>query len=114
MPSRTQGDGGYVKLYRSLADWEWFKDVKTAHLWMYILLRANYEPSTFMGIKIRRGELLESQQSMAEATGLSRQSVRTALKHLKSTGEITYRVTRYGTHIKVHNYALYQDVPGRS
>ena len=105
-----QGEGGYVKSYRSLIDWEWFTDVNTAHLWTYILLRVNYEPSRFRGIEIKRGEMLESIGTIAKRTGLSVKSVRTALKHLESTGEVACQRARYGMRISVLKYAIYQDV----
>ena len=106
-----QGEGGYVKSYRSLIDWEWFTDVNTAHLWTYILLRVNYEPSRFRGIEIKRGEMLESIGTIAKRTGLSVKSVRTALKHLESTGEVACQRARYGMRISVLKYTLYQDAP---
>lgn len=108
MGRRIQGENGYIKLYRSTLDWEWFDDGPTTRLWIYILLRANYEPDNYRGIELNRGEFLATQAEMAEATGLSRQSVRSALNHLKSTGEIDTEVTRYGTLVTVHKYAIYQ------
>lgn len=104
-----QGENGYVKDYRSTVDWEWFTDVNTAHLWEYIRLRVNYEPSRFRGMVIRRGEMLESIPVIASKTGLSVQNVRTALKHLKMTGEIECNVTRYGLLIFAVKYAFFQD-----
>ena len=105
-----QGDGGYVRDYRSTVNWEWFTDVNTAHLWEYIRLRVNYEPSRFRGIEIRRGEMLESMATIAARTGMSVQSVRTAISHLKSTGEITCKSTRYGMLICAVKYAFFQGV----
>lgn len=106
-----QGENGYVKDYRSTVDWEWFTDVNTAHLWEYIRLRVNYEPSRFRGIEIRRGEMLESLPTIAKNTGLSIKSVRTALNHLKSTGEVACKRTRYGMLIFAMKYAFFQDRP---
>ena len=103
-----KGEGGFVRDYRSTIDWEWFTDVNTAHLWEYIRLRVNYEPSRFRGIEIRRGEMLESIPTMALNTGLSQRKVRTALKHLKSTGEVTCKATRYGMLIYAVKYAFFQ------
>lgn len=104
-----QGEGGFVKDYRSTIDWEWFTDPNTAHLWEYIRLRANYEPSRFRGMEIGRGEFLESLSMIALRTGLSVKSVRTALEHLKNTGEVACKPTRFGMLISVVKYALYQD-----
>ena len=103
-----QGEGGFVKDYRSKLDWEWFTDPKTAHLWEYICLRVNYEPSRFRGIEIRRGEMLESIKTISKNTGLSEKNVRTALEHLKSTGEVACKPTRYGLLINAIKYAHFQ------
>ena len=103
-----QGEKGYIKSYRSLLDWEWFTDGNTLRLWVYILHRANYEPSRFRGIEIGRGSFLESLETISHNTGMSKQSVRTAIKHLISTGEITRKLTRYGMLISVVKYDIYQ------
>lgn len=99
---------GFIVLHRKLLDWEWFSDPATAQVWTYLLLRANWKPNRWRGIEIRRGETLETRTGIAKATGLSQQSVRTAINHLKSTGEITTKSTRYGTLIYVVNYCIYQ------
>lgn len=104
-----QGEKGYFKVYRSmLTEWGWFTNPNTAHLWIYILGRAQYKPTKFKGKRIGRGEFIETQAAMAKNTGLSRQALRTALTHLISTNEITMRSTKWGAHIKVLNYAVYQ------
>lgn len=103
-----QGEGGFVRDYRSTLDWEWFTDVNTAHLWEYIRLRVNYEPSRFRGMEIKRGQMLESIDTMAKRTGLTYSQVRTALKHLKKTGEVACTVTRYGMLISAVKYDDFQ------
>lgn len=106
--------GGFVKDYRSTLDWEWFTDVNTAHLWEYIRLRVNYEDSSFRGITIRRGQMLESIRKMAVNTGMTVRNVRTALNHLLNSGQITCQVTQFGLLINAVNYAKFQgsDVEG--
>lgn len=99
---------GFVKIYRSLLAWEWFDDAKTLQVWIYILLRVQWEDTRWRGIQIKRGQMLESLPSIAENTGLSVQSVRTAISHLKSTGEITDYVTGFGRLITVIKWADFQ------
>ena len=101
-------DRGYIKLYRSYIDWEWFSDYKTAHLWTYLLCRAQWEDTRWRGILIRRGQLLESLPNIALKTGMTVRSVRTALNHLKSTGEVTDEVTGFGRLITIVKYEEYQ------
>lgn len=103
-----QGEGGFVRDYRSTIDWEWFTDVNTAHLWEYIRLRVNYEPSKFKGIEIKRGQMLESIATISKQTGLTYKQVRTALNHLKKTGEIECQRAIYGMLITVIKYDIFQ------
>jgi len=101
-------ENGYIKEYRSLLSWGWFREPFTAHLWEYIRLAANWEEHRFKGHVIQRGQLVTSYPSMAEATGMTIQSVRTAVKHLKKTGEITMQSFRDFSIITVTNYEKYQ------
>lgn len=109
----SNGKGGFVKLHRSMLGWEWYDDPNTFRVFVHILLRANYEDKRWHGIEIKRGQLLTSRAKLAKETSLSTQSVRTALLHLKSTGEITIESTKRATLITVANYDLYQSVPSR-
>ena len=74
------------------------------------MLRANYKDARFEGMEIKRGEFVTSYQHLAEETGLSVMQVRTALKKLQSSGEITVNPTNRFTRVTVCNYSLYQDV----
>lgn len=107
-------DQGYIKLHRSLLDWEWWSDINTTRLFMYLLIAANYKPKKWQGKTIKRGQLVTSVAALSEATGLSIQEVRTALNHLKSTREITIKSTNKYTLVTVENYSKYQDVPDES
>lgn len=100
--------GGHIKLYRQMIDWEWFTDPKTAHFWVYLLLRANWRDGRFKGMEIKRGQLLMSLQDMAKETGLSVQNVRTAINRLKSTRQLTCQPTRYGMLISIVKYDNFQ------
>lgn len=105
-------ENGHIKEFRSLLTWEWFKDPYTAHLFEYLRLACNWKPGSFKGKTIERGQLVTSIQQMALATGLSQQSVRTALNHLKSTGEITSEPTNKFTLITVVKYSDFQGDTG--
>lgn len=99
---------GFVKIYRSLLDWEWLGDANTSRVFIYLLLRANWKPNRWRGIEIKRGETLETSEGIARVLNMSRQSVRTAIFHLKSTGEITTKLTRYGMLVNIVKYAEFQ------
>lgn len=100
--------GTYIKIYRDILEWRWFQDRNTLQLWLYILASVNIRDNDFMTTTIKRGELAASYPRLAAATGLTENQVRTALDHLKSTGEITVRRFPKFSVISVNNYDLYQ------
>lgn len=99
--------GGYIKLYRSIIDWEWFQDSNTYRLFTYLLMLANTEDKRWQGIDIKRGELVTSSESLAQALNLGREQVRNALKKLERS-EITSKPTNKYTLICINNYDIYQ------
>ena len=101
---------GWIKLHRSLLQWEWWDDINTTRLWITILLHVTHEPKTWRGIEIQTGEMVTSYRKLAKMTGLSVQSVRTCLSNIESTHEITLTPTHNHTAIKVVNWAKYQGI----
>jgi len=100
---------GFVKIYRSLLNWEWYGDINTKTVFLHLLLTANYEPKKWRGEVINPGERVISLQGLSQETKLSIQKVRTAISHLKSTGEITQRKAAGAAILTVKNYARFQE-----
>lgn len=98
----------WIKVDRNILEWGWYKDANTFRVFMHLLLTANIKPGKFMGVAIKRGELATSQKSLAEALGISIQSVRTAISHLKLTGEVTVKQHPRFAVISIPNYDSYQ------
>jgi DNA-binding transcriptional regulator YhcF (GntR family) len=99
---------GFIKLYRSMLDWEWYDDPNTFRVFVHLLLKANHEGRKYHGIQIERGQVLTSYEKLAKECHISVRSVRTALKHLKSTGEVTSKATSSATLVTIANYGFYQ------
>lgn len=99
---------GWVKAYRQLLDWEWYTDVPTFKLFLHLLLIVNREPKQWRGQTLSSGSVVTSISALASGSGLSDMQVRTALKHLQKTGEISKNVTNKNTVIILRNYAKYQ------
>ena len=80
-------------------------------VFIYLLLRANVKDCGFQNIVVKRGEIAASYLTVKNATGQSLQNVRTAIKHLKSTGELT--VTQYPKFsvFTIVNYDRFQCLP---
>jgi len=100
---------GFIKLHRSMMEWEWYKDINVKTLFLHLIFAANYEDKRWQGIEVKRGQLVSSVANLAESTTLTIQQVRTALDKLKLTNEITIKTTNRFTLISLTNYALYQD-----
>jgi hypothetical protein len=82
-------DSEYVKLFRKMTEWEWYTDVNTKVLFLHCLIKANWKAGSWHGYKYERGQFITSIHTLAHETGLTERQVRTALNHLKATGEVT-------------------------
>ena len=100
---------GFIKLSRKMLEWEWYDDINTKTLFIHCLFRANYKDTEWHGIKIKRGSFISSYANLAEETHLSVKQIRTALDHLKGTGEMAVQTTNRYSVFTVNNYCIYQD-----
>lgn len=105
---------GYIKLFRSMLDWEWMSDSKTVSVFLYCLLSANHVQKKWHGVTIEPGQFITSLQSIQSATHLTQRSIRTALNNLKTTGEVTIKTTNRFSLITVANWAFYQSGEGEA
>lgn len=101
-------DNGWIKLFYRLLDWEWYSDTNMVRLFIHLLLKANYKPQRYKGQVVKRGSLITTLNDLHLETGLSQQQVRTCLKRLKSTNEITISATNQHHIITLCKYAIYQ------
>ena len=100
---------GFIKLFRSFMDWEWYQDGNTMRVFLHCLLKANHKDKRWRGITVLKGSFISSRKQLAIELNLSEQNIRTALDHLKSTGEITTKSTRQYTVYTVNNWNLFQE-----
>lgn len=100
---------GYIRLDRTILNWEWYTDVNTFKLFLHILLKANEETGQRGGISIPRGAVAISYQELSEETGLSVQNIRTSLKRMKKTGELEVESRGKFSIITVKNHDRYQE-----
>lgn len=94
--------------------WRWVNSPTTGWLFIILLLKANYKKMTFEGIEIQPGQVVTSYPSLVKSSGLSIQQCRSALKRLKSTGEVTATLYPKFQVITIVNYKQYQDATGKS
>lgn len=99
---------GYVKLFRSIKQWEWHDEPATLSLFIHCLAMANHKPTKWRGITIERGTFVSSRAKLMDMTGLSERAFRTALDRLKESGTVSSKSTNKYTIYKVENYDSYQ------
>ena len=105
---------GYIRLYRKIGEWRWYDDKPTLILFIHLLITVNWKDEAWHDIMIRRGQRLCSLPILAKETGLSIKSVRTALSHLKETGEVADQSTSKYRIVTVNNFDKYQDGAGKT
>lgn len=104
----------YIRIDRNIIHWKWWHDHNTLIVFLYLLIQANIKDNGFSGQIVHRGEVVTSLPSLCNATGLTIRQVRTAISHLKSTGEVTDRIFTKFRIITIVNYDKYQDLTGKT
>lgn len=99
---------GYIKLYRKLMQWEWYRDNAVKSLFLHCLISASFKDFDWMGKRLKAGQFITSRKHLAEELGFSEQQIRTAIKKLESTGEITSYATNKFTIVTVNHWSDYQ------
>ena len=101
-------ESGYIKLYRSLLNWEWYDDINTKTVFLHLLLTVNIAKRQWHGITVPCGSRICSYAVLAKETRLTERQVRTAISHLETTGELTrYKYPNF-TVFAINNYDKYQ------
>lgn len=106
-------ENGFIKLYRSLLKWEWYDDANTKVVFLHLLLTVSIEDSKWHGITVRRGSRVSSYAILAKETKLSVDKVRTAIRHLEATGEVTRSKYPKYTVFAINHFDKFQSVPSK-
>lgn len=100
---------GWIKLHRSLIDWEWYKKSEYLHVFIHLILKANIEDKKWQNFDIKRGQLITSIDKICIETGVPNKVVRNALDKLVLSNEIVKETTNKFTIITICKYDSYQD-----
>ena len=101
---------GWIKISRDIAEWQHYQEPSVVMVFLDLLIHANYEDSWYRGIRVKRGENVNSIRTMAQRLGMSVNTVQSALKKLVASGEITRTPFKYGMKTTIRNYDQFQDV----
>lgn len=97
-----------IKINRDILDWGWYKDVNAKSLFFHCILKANQEDRIIRGIEVPAGSFISSVTTLVSETGMSEKAIRTAMQHLKKTGELSVKSTNKYSIITVNNYNCYR------
>lgn len=101
---------GWIKISRDITDWQHYQEPSVVMVFLDLLLHARYEDSWFKGVRVKRGENVNSIRTMAQRLGMSVNTVQSALKKLVASGEITRTAYKYGMKTTINNYDIFQSV----
>ncbi len=99
----------WIKIYRGMLDWEWFEFSEMVHLFLYLLLKASTDDKNWRGVLVKRGQVVTSNATLRKDLHLTERKIRTCIKRLISTKEITYQATNKYVIITICNYERYQE-----
>lgn len=105
---------GWVKLHRQFKDWEWYNKSEMVHLFIHCLIKANFKDGSFQGTECKKGSFITSLKHLSDETNISIQTIRTCLKKLQLTKEISVKSTNKLTQITICNYDSYQHEDGEA
>ncbi|HZL11850.1 MAG TPA: hypothetical protein VFC65_17850 [Prolixibacteraceae bacterium] len=99
---------GWVVLQRQIMDWQWYNDPNTFRLFIHILLKVTHKPYKWMNVELLPGQMVTGRKALANDLKLSEQEIRTSIRRLKSTNEITIESTNKFSIVTVCKWDVYQ------
>ena len=103
---------GWVSIHRKIMESSWFNKSDYVHLWLYLLLKANYQDKEiYIGnekVLVKRGELLTSRNKLSEVVHVQESKIYRILKCFENEHQIEQRKTKKYTVISIVNYDKYQ------
>lgn len=113
----NMGKNGWIKLHRSMLDWQWYRNPATKNVFIHLMLTANWnnEPELIGRYEVGKGQTIITYPGLVRALGMTKKQARDAIGHLKGTGEVTVENVGNALLVTVLNFEKYQEgtVKGR-
>jgi len=100
--------GGWIKIYRNITEWGWYKDPNTIRLFFHLIIKANISDAVFMGETIKRGQRITSIAHLAEELKLSQKQIRVSISKLKRANVLASERANNATCLTITKYDIYQ------
>ena len=101
---------GYIKLYKKIEDWKYFRDPYVLQVFIFCLLHCEYAKDELTIAKFRSGTFETTKTEMSNILDMGRPKLDKCLKILKKDGAIDYSREGKITTIRVLKYDLYQTI----
>ncbi len=100
---------GYVKFFRSVQDWEYYKDPVVSRLFYHLLITVNIKDSKYQGVNVPAGSRVCTYPMLAkELGGVTDKQVRTAIEKLERSDSITKTTFTKFSIVCINNWNEYQ------
>src|SRR6185295_2007300 len=90
-------ENGWIKIHRKIEKKGYYTQSEYIHLWVHLLLKANYEPVEFLWNgkiqHLKRGQILTGRKKLAKETGINEHKVDRILKCFISEQQIEQQTT---------------------
>ena len=97
-------NNGFVKLPRTILDWEWYDHPDVFRMYIHLLIKVNYAPARWRGMDILEGEHITSTAKLSTELNMSEFKVRESLSKLENTGFLKKTTTNKFTKLKLLQY----------
>ena len=104
----------WITIHRKMIEWERYQDIQVRWFFLHCILRANHIDNKWMGIHIQKWQFISSYAILAKENWLSVRSIRTIIKKLKTTNELTSISTSKYTMFTVVKYWQYQAIQNKN
>lgn len=101
---------GYIKLYKKIEDWKYFRDPYVLQVFIFCLLHCEYVKDAEGNLKYRSGTFETTKTEMSNILDMGRPKLDKCLKILNEDGAIDYSRKGKITTIRVLKYDLYQTI----
>lgn len=101
----------FVKIDKDLPNWQWFNKDHMLQFWIYLLCKATYKECCVGGVELKKGQVIIGRKKIAEKLEISEQNVKTYIRRLKNSGEITTKSTNKYTIVTIVKWEDYQVIP---
>ena len=101
---------GWIKIHRSIEEWEWESNPLMYYFWVRLLVRVNHEDKEWQGETIPRGSMVTSLSKMSSEFHLSVKQIRVFLERLTKGKQLVVKTTNKWTKITICKYDDYQVV----